>query len=151
MLQCLEQTVFAGNIKKVILSGKEDKPLPNASSYPSSKELTCMFSGLIRLSLWIYIFICLLVSRHLQKIRETVRLWWSALPTTTAPAPRFLFLSWKLKGNLFILPTILRHFQSSKEIDLFYFPMGKRNMTSSSLLKHHFVLLQRENSTSYSP
>lgn len=88
MLQCLEQTVFAGNIKKVIFSGKKDKPLPNASSYPSSKELTYMFSGLIGLSLWIYIFICLLVSRQLQKIRETARLWWSALPTPTA-SPAF--------------------------------------------------------------
>ena len=56
------------------------------------------------------------------------------------PLSSFLLLPLRLEENLFTLPTILRHFQFSKEVDLFYSLVGGKNVTFSSLLNTTFFL-----------
>lgn len=78
---------------------------------------------------YINIFVCLLVFRHPQDIRRTARPGWSALLSSflglLAPLS-FHLLPLRLEENLFTLPTILRHFQFSKEVGLFYSLVGKK-------------------------
>lgn len=125
---------------------------PSSKSWPACSLL---LPGLIRLSLWIFFLSYFHLPPTAQaspaKQRHCQTGGLHSCPALRAPLPLCHFLlSLRLKGNLFILPTTLRHFQFSKEVDLLYSLVGKET-TFSSLLKHHFFFLQRENSTLYSP
>lgn len=134
--------------KKLYSLGEKISPSQMPVLPPGSKSRpTCslLLSGLISLSLWIFFLLYFHLPTSVQASPEHQRNCQTRVVCTPVllhvphcPLSSFLLLSLRLKENLFILPTILRRFQFSKEVDLFYSLVGKRNVTFSSLLKHYF-------------
>lgn len=111
---------------------------PTPPHHPKSwSACSLFFPGVIRISSWIFFLSYFPLPPSAQASPENQRNcrngglcaclpFLAPLPLCHFPRPP------RGKGNLFILPRTLRHFQFSREVDLTLFPDGKRNVTFSS-------------------